>query len=494
MVLFETLLDHYIMFAEILGLWFMLEAGVHVKRQTVLVTKGIIVSIFVEALLWSIEFWTRSFTTYTVARPLLTATIYLLHSMIILEMMNMSALKKKGEWWLYIPLWICFPVFYTSQWTRLIFYYDENNLYHAVNAVVAFIPYYVFFFYGFIFAYRFFRHYSYMSRKDQRGIIYGVGVALIGVILHVVAKRDVDYSTLFSSVLMLYYLFLYMNGAKTDPLTKLLNRQCYYADIQKEKDSISAVVSVDMNDLKLYNDNYGHDAGDTALKTVSECLTWEKNHRKKVYRTGGDEFIILYFATNEQEVRDDIQKMKDALAKTKYVCAFGYNMRQDEDNIDLVTKEADAKMYADKAALKDTKERRLAAHKIATIEVMHEALHSGMWGMEFDEQGKMCSVEWSQQFRKMIGYKDETDFPNELEAWSKLVHPDEREAVLKAFHDTINDYSNKKTYDVEYRLKTKDGQWRWFHAIGRLLRRENGVPLSYVGMFVDITEKKQMNS
>ncbi|MCR5002012.1 MAG: PAS domain-containing protein [Lachnospiraceae bacterium] len=92
--------------------------------------------------------------------------------------------------------------------------------------------------------------------------------------------------------------------------------------------------------------------------------------------------------------------------------------------------------------------------------------------------------------RKMIGYTDENDFPNRLESWSDLLHPDDKAAVLKEYNDTINDYSGKKNYDVEYRLKAKNGEWRWFHAIGRLLRRENGVPLSYVGMFVDITDKK----
>ncbi len=44
---------------------------------------------------------------------------------------------------------------------------------------------------------------------------------------------------------------------------------------------------------------------------------------------------------------------------------------------------ADQKMYSNKAKLKDSKERRIAAHREATIRVMHEALGSGMWGMEF---------------------------------------------------------------------------------------------------------------
>ncbi|MBR3339757.1 MAG: PAS domain-containing protein, partial [Lachnospiraceae bacterium] len=47
----------------------------------------------------------------------------------------------------------------------------------------------------------------------------------------------------------------------------------------------------------------------------------------------------------------------------------------------------------------------------------------------------------------MIGYKDESDFPNKLESWSDLLHPDDRDAVLKEYNDTIRDYSGHKSYD-----------------------------------------------
>lgn len=79
-------------------------------------------------------------------------------------------------------------------------------------------------------------------------------------------------SELFASLLIIYYLSLYVLTAKEDTLTQLLNRQCYYADMEKMADKITAVVSVDMNDLKKINDSQGHDAGDKALKKVAECL------------------------------------------------------------------------------------------------------------------------------------------------------------------------------------------------------------------------------
>ncbi len=127
----------------------------------------------------------------------------------------------------------------------------------------------------------------------------------------------------------------------------------------------------------------------------------------------------------------------------------------------------------------------------AVIKVMHAALHSGMWNMEFDSEGKMVSVTWSDEFRRMIGFHDVTDFPNTLEAWSARLHPEDCQRVLKEFYDTVADYTDRKTYDVEYQLKIKSGTWNWFHAMGRLIRRKDGSPRTYVGMFIDITEAKE---
>ena len=123
--------------------------------------------------------------------------------------------------------------------------------------------------------------------------------------------------------------------------------------------------------------------------------------------------------------------------------------------------------------------------------IMHEMLRSGKWAMDFDEQGKMTRVYWSDEFRQMIGYNDSEDFPNVLESWSNLLHPDDKDRVLKEYNDTIADYTGKKTYDVEYRLKTKDKGWRWYRATGKLSRREDGTPITYIGMFIDITVQKQ---
>ena len=149
---------------------------------------------------------------------------------------------------------------------------------------------------------------------------------------------------------------------------------------------------------------------------------------------------------------------------------------------------------SDARALQMARERlevlRQLEHETMALRMVNEILSSGMWSMEFNRLGEMVSVNWSEEFRAMLGYHDEADFPDVLESWSNLIHEEDKEYVLKEFYDTIADYKGKKSYSVEYRMLTKDQGWRWFWTAGKLSRREDGSPVIYVGIFVDITRQK----
>ncbi|MCI8937326.1 MAG: response regulator [Lachnospiraceae bacterium] len=126
------------------------------------------------------------------------------------------------------------------------------------------------------------------------------------------------------------------------------------------------------------------------------------------------------------------------------------------------------------------------------MENIHAAMGSGLWSMEFDEKGEMASCTWSEVFRKMVGYESKEAFPDRIESWADLLYEEDKEWVLKEYWDTVKDYTGEKTYDVEYRLLTRHAGVRWFHAAGRLSRREDGSPITFVGLFVDIDDEKKM--
>ena len=131
-------------------------------------------------------------------------------------------------------------------------------------------------------------------------------------------------------------------------------------------------------------------------------------------------------------------------------------------------------------------------NEAASLDTIHAMLGSGKWTMDFDEAGVMVRVNWSDEFRSMLGYHGKADFPDVLESWSDLLHPDDKANVLKAFRETISDYTGQSTYDVEYRLRTKNRGYRWYRAVGKPTRRPDGSPITYVGVFIDITEQKEM--
>jgi len=62
-------------------------------------------------------------------------------------------------------------------------------------------------------------------------------------------------------------------------------------------------------------------------------------------------------------------------------------------------------------------------NEVASLDTIHEMLGSGKWTMDFDESGAMTRVSWSDEFRRMLGYRDREDFPDVLESWSNLLHP-----------------------------------------------------------------------
>ena len=125
------------------------------------------------------------------------------------------------------------------------------------------------------------------------------------------------------------------------------------------------------------------------------------------------------------------------------------------------------------------------------MQIIHSVLDSGPWTIEFDENGNIIKCNWSDTFRKLLGFKSEKEFPNTLEAWSDRLHKSDKDAVLKAFWDTVNDTSGNTVYDVEYRLLTKNNGWKWYHAAGNIIRSADGKPQTFVGLFTDIDENKR---
>lgn len=356
--------ENYVVLFEFVGLLIMLGISAHVPSRMKRLTLTGIILLFIELMLYYVELWTQDFKTLSLARPLLTAAKYSFYPF-ILYVLTMITVKTRLSWQknllILLPASLAIPLYFSSQWTHLVCYYHETNTW--APGPLRYLPYAIFAFYLVLFLVR--NIVFLQSETPQiRGILYFIIIApVVGVLLYLITDFSDDYSAIFTSSIVLYYLFIYLHFARFDPLTGLLNRQVYYFDMNAGSNKISYAVSIDLNDLKKINDGYGHDAGDTALKTVAAVLKKNVGKNGTLYRIGGDEFVIFYRDVDESAVAKAIEKMRAEMAKTPYVCAFGYAKRGPLHSVEDAVRYADHEMYDDKAQIKKFKEAEKRAQR-----------------------------------------------------------------------------------------------------------------------------------
>ena len=125
------------------------------------------------------------------------------------------------------------------------------------------------------------------------------------------------------------------------------------------------------------------------------------------------------------------------------------------------------------------------------LALLNEAICSGFWYFDCDENSEIVNANWSHEFRKMLGYHDTLDFPNKLESWSDLLHPQDKERVMVQLQAAIKDKTNQIKYQVEYRMRMKDNQYQWFRASAEVIRRLDGSASRIAGIFINIDAEKK---
>ena len=125
------------------------------------------------------------------------------------------------------------------------------------------------------------------------------------------------------------------------------------------------------------------------------------------------------------------------------------------------------------------------------LALVNESIHSAPWSIECDEKGRIARASWSHAFRQILGYHDALDFPDQLDAWSELLHPEDKDRVMTLLLKTVADKTNTTKFSVEYRLKLQYGPYQWFRASAEVIRRLDGTASRITGIIYNIEEEKQ---
>ncbi len=82
--------------------------------------------------------------------------------------------------------------------------------------------------------------------------------------------------------------------------------------------------------------------------------------------------------------------------------------------------------------IKDEKERRIIEEQAARIRLFTDLTQAGSWVINFAPDGSLSSVQWGDGFRRLMGYSDRNDFPNEIESFLRGIYPEDRDTFIGA--------------------------------------------------------------
>ena len=123
-----------------------------------------------------------------------------------------------------------------------------------------------------------------------------------------------------------------------------------------------------------------------------------------------------------------------------------------------------------------------------------KGLKAGMYFCTFDRDENMLSFEFNDETRQMLGYDGLNDLPNEFDSWVKTLVPEEKDAIVKLFWDSVR--IHRQLPDIThatYRMQRKDGKIIWVTGAGRFIRRPDDGSLEiYMGCYRDITAQQEL--
>ncbi len=134
-----------------------------------------------------------------------------------------------------------------------------------------------------------------------------------------------------------------------------------------------------------------------------------------------------------------------------------------------------------------TERKQIEAQLIKSEERWQLAIkgnNDGIW----DWNIKTDEIFFSPRWKEMLGYEDH-EVPNYPDEWTSRIHPDDFERVITTNQDYLE--RNSPQYSMEYRLRCKDGTYKWVMCRGQALWDEEGKAVRMVGSTRDIMQPKQ---
>lgn len=287
-------------------------------------------------------------------------------------------------------------------------------------------------------------------------------------------------------------------AALTDALTGAGNRACFNQDVDVLWDAGSrfCIAFIDLDNLKVCNDRCGHAAGDRFIQTAShylgDCLRADEG--EKLYRVGGDEFVIVSPISSPDELGDRLEAVREGLMANEqspdgslaftfsYGCSVidpvrGGKRRQ-------LTLDLDRRMYVYKLAHRRREVTGGAGRALTAGDIfddrIFQTLSLCMKGRYFFVHDIATNQSrWSVNAVRDLALPGE-NVPNAIDVFAGLAHPEDRDAWLSDVIDLCEGRTQRCS--VQYRMRDASGRYAMCEIRGYRLNGSEDEPALFVGI------------
>ncbi|MBM7623615.1 diguanylate cyclase [Sporohalobacter salinus] len=202
----------------------------------------------------------------------------------------------------------------------------------------------------------------------------------------------------------------------------------------------------------------------------------------------------IYDFINNEEAETWVKKNKVPFIKKSEIKTKEWiRDKNDEKRLLSITKtpkiNEDNKVEYVICSAEDITERRRNKQKLKAakerLELAVEGANLSVW----DWNMKTSKIEFNNKWTEMLGYEPE-EINISVNGWKELIHEDDKKGVLKKLDKHLN--SCTPYYQAEYRVKTKNGNYKWIKDTGKVFKRnKKGNPIRAVGVQQDIDNRKR---
>ncbi|GGA83668.1 GGDEF domain-containing protein [Arenimonas soli] len=217
---------------------------------------------------------------------------------------------------------------------------------------------------------------NYMLAPRLMATVCGVLIIVSGLVVAPFASTLAMAAFAVSAALVMLYAFIFasltdvqrkmLEGLATrDALTGVANRRCMEVELAEAlkghhaRGESATLAVLDLDHFKQVNDDYGHDAGDRVLMAFTERVQACIRKRDRLYRLGGEEFVLLLPDTDHSGARAALEKVRDAVQSQplaeglRVTTSIGAATLEAEDDWPRWLARADSALYRAKDAGRD---------------------------------------------------------------------------------------------------------------------------------------------